>query len=282
MIKNPEAEKRLLDLIDMAFREDLATGDLATQVIYPHTHTASAYLVAKADGVISGLEVARLVMEHFGPIELFHPLVEDGARVKKGDRILEMRGDYAQLLSSERIMLNFLQRMSGIATATRHLVDLVSGTKTHILDTRKTLPGHRYTDKMAVLHGGGMNHRMGLYDMCLLKDNHIRVTGGVREAIEAAKAQLPISVKIEIETETLEQVREALDAGADIIMLDNMDIPTMKKAVDLIAGRAKTEASGNITADNIGEIARETGVDFISSGALTHSVKALDISMKFD
>lgn len=281
MIKNLEAEDRLKTLIDMAFAEDLGTGDLATQVIFPESRKAEAYLIAKADGVISGLEIAKMVLEHFGPLEYFTPHVKDGDRVTKGQKILDFRGDYAHLLSSERIMLNFLQRMSGIATATRHYVDLLSGTRTRILDTRKTLPGYRYTDKMAVLHGGGMNHRMGLYDMCLLKDNHITVSGGVRQAIEAARAGLPVSVKIEIETETLPQVKEALDAGADIIMLDNMDIPTMRRAVEMISGRAKTEASGNITSDNIAQIARETGVDFISSGALTHSVKALDISMKF-
>lgn len=281
MIKNLEAEDRLKTLIDMAFAEDLGTGDLATQVIFPESRKAEAYLIAKADGVISGLEIAKMVLEHFGSLEDFTPHVKDGDRVTKGQKILDFRGDYAHLLSSERIMLNFLQRMSGIATATRHYVDLLSGTRTRILDTRKTLPGHRYTDKMAVLHGGGMNHRMGLYDMCLLKDNHITVSGGVRQAIEAARAGLPVSVKIEIETETLPQVKEALDAGADIIMLDNMDIPTMRRAVEMISGRAKTEASGNITSDNIAQIARETGVDFISSGALTHSVKALDISMKF-
>lgn len=281
MIKNLEAEDRLKTLIDMAFAEDLGTGDLATQVIFPESRKAEAYLIAKADGVISGLEIAKMVLEHFDPLEDFTPHVKDGDRVTKGQKILDFRGDYAHLLSSERIMLNFLQRMSGIATATRHYVDLLSGTRTRILDTRKTLPGYRYTDKMAVLHGGGMNHRMGLYDMCLLKDNHITVSGGVRQAIEAARAGLPVSVKIEIETETLPQVKEALDAGADIIMLDNMDIPTMRRAVEMISGRAKTEASGNITSDNIAQIARETGVDFISSGALTHSVKALDISMKF-
>ena len=281
MITNQEALDRLELLIDMAFEEDLGTGDLATQVIFPQAREAEAYLIAKADGVISGLDVARMVLEHFGPLTDFSPLVKDGDRVTKGQKILEFKGDYAQMLSSERIMLNFLQRMSGIATATRRYVDLLEGTRTRILDTRKTLPGHRYTDKMAVLHGGGMNHRLGLYDMCLLKDNHITVSGGVRQAIEAAKSRLPISVKIEIETETLAQVSEALEAGADIIMLDNMDIPTMRKAVEMIGGRAKTEASGNITDQNIAQIARETGVDFISSGALTHSVKALDISMKF-
>ena len=272
---------RLEKLIEMAFEEDLGTGDLATRVIFPQSREAEAYLIAKADGVLSGLEVARMVLEHFGPLSAFEPYLQDGDRVAKGQKIVTFRGDYAQLLSSERIMLNFLQRMSGIATMTRRYADLLEGTPTRILDTRKTLPGHRYTDKLAVRHGGGLNHRIGLYDMCLLKDNHITLSGGVRQAIEAAKAQLPISVKIEIETETIEQVREALEAGADIIMLDNMDIPTMQKAVALIDHKAKTEASGNITIDNIGQVAQATGVDYISSGALTHSVKALDISMKF-
>ena len=280
---NQDQESVNLDfLIQMAFEEDLGTGDLATQVIFPQSHEADAYLVSKADGVISGLDIARRVLEYLGPLTAFHPLVKDGDTVSKGQKILELRGDYARLLSSERIMLNFLQRMSGIATATRHYVDLLRGTHTRILDTRKTLPGFRALDKLAVKHGGGTNHRMGLYDMCMLKDNHITVSGGVRQAIEAAKAQLPVSIKIEIETETLEQVQDALEAGADIIMLDNMDIPTMKEAVKVINGRAKTEASGNITDQNIAQIAQETGVDFISSGALTHSVKALDISMKFE
>lgn len=177
-------------------------------------------------------------------------------------------------------MLNFLQRMSGIATATHLLVSLIEGTKAVVLDTRKTAPGHRVTDKLAVRHGGGSNHRMGLYDMAMIKDNHIKTAGSISRAIEQVKAVTPLSVKVEVETTNLNEVEEALAGGADIIMLDNMTIETMKEAVALIAGRAKTEASGNITLERIREVA-ETGVDYISVGALTHSVKALDMSMNF-
>ena len=273
----------LLDqLIDIAIEEDISTGDLATNALIGRGERATALSTAKADGVISGLAVAERVLETISTEEyLFEPYLQDGDRVAKGDKILKIEGTYRDLLTSERLMLNFLQRMSGIATATRQMVDLIAGTKAQLLDTRKTVPGHRLTDKLAVKHGGGTNHRMGLYDMAMIKDNHIKAAGGISKAIKQVKATLPISVKVEVETTNLEEVQEALQGGADIIMLDNMSSEMMKEAVALIGNNAATEASGNITHERIREVA-ETGVDFISVGALTHSVRALDMSMNFE
>lgn len=273
----------LLDqLIDIAIEEDISTGDLATNALIGRGERATALITAKADGVISGLAVAERVLETISTEEyLFEPYLQDGDRVAKGDKILKIEGTYRDLLTSERLMLNFLQRMSGIATATRQMVDLIAGTKAQLLDTRKTVPGHRLTDKLAVKHGGGTNHRMGLYDMAMIKDNHIKAAGGISKAIKQVKAALPISVKVEVETTNLEEVQEALQGGADIIMLDNMSSEMMKEAVALIGNKAATEASGNITHERIREVA-ETGVDFISVGALTHSVRALDMSMNFE
>lgn len=273
----------LLDqLIDIAIEEDISTGDLATNALIAKGQRATALITAKADGVISGLAVAERVLETISAEEYhFEPYLQDGDRVAKGDKILKIEGTYRDLLTSERLMLNFLQRMSGIATATRQMVDLIAGTKAQLLDTRKTVPGHRLTDKLAVKHGGGTNHRMGLYDMAMIKDNHIKAAGGISKAIKQVKATLPISVKVEVETTNLEEVQEALQGGADIIMLDNMSSEMMKEAVALIGNNAATEASGNITHERIREVA-ETGVDFISVGALTHSVRALDMSMNFE
>ena len=266
-------------LITIAFEEDLFTGDLATDAIISKSKQVTAIMTAKADGVISGLEVAKMVIDKLGD-NTFIPLVRDGEAVVKGQDIVKIIAPYAQLLSSERIMLNFLQRMSGIATMTARCVTKLEGTHARLLDTRKTLPGHRLTDKLAVRHGGGTNHRMGLYDMAMLKDNHIKAAGSITDAVRQAKQSLPISIQIEVETKDIDEVREALAAGADIIMLDNMSLEQMTEAVKLIDGRAKTEASGNITLETIAGVA-QTGVDFISMGALTHSVKALDISMNF-
>lgn len=273
----------LLDqLIDIAIEEDISTGDLATNALIGRGERAIALITAKADGVISGLAVAERVLETISTEEYhFEPYLQDGDRVAKGDKILKIEGTYRDLLTSERLMLNFLQRMSGIATATRQMVDLIAGTKAQLLDTRKTVPGHRLTDKLAVKHGGGTNHRMGLYDMAMIKDNHIKAAGGISKSIKQVKATLPISVKVEVETTNLEEVKEALQGGADIIMLDNMSSEMMKEAVALIGNKAATEASGNITHERIREVA-ETGVDFISVGALTHSVRALDMSMNFE
>ncbi|GAD07222.1 Probable nicotinate-nucleotide pyrophosphorylase [carboxylating] [Porphyromonas crevioricanis] len=272
-------QERLDDLIKLAFREDIFTGDVATEAIIPIQEEATAIISAKAEGIISGIEVAHRVLNYLGENE-FTPLVNDGDRVHPGQELIRMKAKYNVLLSAERTMLNFMQRMSGIATATNQLVAAIEGTGTRLLDTRKTLPGHRYTDKMAVRHGGGLNHRMGLYDMAMLKDNHIKISGGITAAVRNARKQLPISILIEVETSTLEEVKEAVAVGADIIMLDNMSCEMMKQAVDIIGHKAKAEASGNITLERIAQVAA-TGVDYISVGAITHTVKALDISMNF-
>lgn len=268
-------------LIELAYREDAPTGDLSTRYILSESDRAIATLIAKDDGIVSGLEVAYMVLCRCTPEEeiTFTSEYEDGDEVRKGDILATIEAPYAELLRAERIMLNFLQRMSGIATYTHQCVQCVSGTKTQILDTRKTAPGHRLTDKMAVRDGGGTNHRASLSDMVMLKDNHIAMAGGILPAVEEVRPNLPISVLIEVETTTLEEVQEALDAGADIIMLDNMDIETMRRAVVLINGQAKVEASGNMTIERLAAVAA-VGVDYISIGALTHSVRAFDISMK--
>ncbi|MDL2283061.1 carboxylating nicotinate-nucleotide diphosphorylase [Odoribacter sp. OttesenSCG-928-G04] len=265
-------------LIDLAIEEDIATGDITTDSIIPAHSRAVAEMKMKADGVVSGMAIARLVYERFEKDIIWTPLVKDGDRVKKGDIILRIEASYRCLLLGERLSLNILQRMSGIATETARYVRELDGTKTELLDTRKTAPGLRVLDKMAVKDGGGTNHRMGLYDMSMIKDNHIKVAGGIPHAVKAVRAKITPGIKIEVETTNLNEVQEAIDAKADIIMLDNMDNQTMKTAVELINGRAKTEASGNMSAERLKEVA-QTGVDYISVGALTHSVKALDISM---
>ena len=265
-------------LIDLAIEEDIATGDITTNAIIPVQAKAVAEMKAKADGVISGLEIAKRVFEKFEKDIVWEPLVNDGTAVKKGDIILRIEASYRTLLLGERLSLNILQRMSGIATETARYMKELAGTRTRLLDTRKTAPGLRVLDKMAVHHGGGSNHRMGLYDMIMLKDNHIKIAGGIPNAVKEARAHLPLSIKLEVETTTLEEVQQALDAGADIIMLDNMSNEAMTEAAKLIAGRAKTEASGNMSIPRLKEVAA-TGVDYISVGALTHSVTAMDISM---
>lgn len=265
-------------LIDLAIEEDIAGGDVTTESIIPAHSRAVAEMKMKADGVVSGLEVIRRVYERFEKDVVWMPAVKDGDRVKKGDIILRIEASYRCLLLGERLSLNILQRMSGIATATAEYVGELAGTRTRLLDTRKTAPGLRVLDKLAVKQGGGTNHRMGLYDMAMIKDNHIKVAGGITQAVEAVRAHLQKSIKIEVETTNLAEVNEALAAGADIIMLDNMSNADMAEAVQLIAGRAETEASGNMSIPRLKEVAA-TGVDYISVGALTHSVKALDISM---
>lgn len=265
-------------LLDLAIEEDIATGDISTEAIIPVHSQAVAEMKAKADGVISGLKIIKRVYERFEKDIRWEPLVEDGTAVKKGDIILRIGCSYRTLLLGERLSLNILQRMSGIATATAAFVKELEGTHTQLLDTRKTAPGMRVLDKMAVHDGGGMNHRMGLYDMIMLKDNHIKIAGGIPNAVKAVRKNLPLSVKLEVETTNLEEVRQAIDCGADIIMLDNMSNEAMAEAVKLIAGRAKTEASGNMDIPRLKGVAA-IGVDYISVGALTHSVKAMDISM---
>ena len=266
-------------LIRMALQEDITSEDVSTNAVMPTAKKGKVDLIAKEDGVIAGLDIyARVftILDEKTEID-FH--CKDGDEVKKGELMAEVRGDIRVLLSGERVALNYLQRMSGIATYTRQVAKLLEGSKVTLLDTRKTTPNCRIFEKYAVRVGGGCNHRYNLSDGVLLKDNHIGAAGSITKAIEMSRAYAPFVRKIEIEVETLEQVKEAIDAGADIIMLDNMTAEQMKQAVELIDGRAQTECSGNITKENIQKI-REIGVDFVSSGALTHSAPILDISMK--
>lgn len=271
-------DKLIDQLIDLAIEEDIATGDLTTESIIPAHSRAIAEMKMKANGVISGLEVIRRVYERFEKDIIWEPKVKDGDRVKKGDIILRIEASYRCLLLGERLSLNILQRMSGIATETNRYMQELGGTGCRLLDTRKTAPGLRVLDKLAVKQGGGTNHRMGLFDMVMIKDNHIKVAGSITEAVKAVKARIPAGIKIEVETTNIDEVKEALSAGADIIMLDNMSNADMAEAVKIIGGKAQTEASGNMSIPRLREVAA-TGVDFISVGALTHSVKALDISM---
>lgn len=268
-------------LIELALREDVGYGDITTDNIIPAETRRKAKMVAKADGVVAGLQVAEMVFRSLDQQLVWNVLTPEGSRVKKGDVMVEFEGTYRALLTGERTALNFLQRMSGIATMSAKYADAVKDFKTVILDTRKTLPGFRMLDKYAVKTGGASNHRIGLYDMAMIKDNHIEVAGGITKAVNAVRSNIKPGIQIEVETTTLAQVQEAIDAGADIIMLDNMNTETMKKGVELIAGRAKVEASGNMTLERLREVAA-TGVDFISIGALTHSVSALDISQRLE
>lgn len=268
----------LHNLIDLALKEDIGTGDLTTNALIPDSMVSSATMVAKADGIIAGMYVAEVVFKTLSPEISWKPMVKDGDRVEKGTLLVELSGSYRALLSGERLALNFLQRMSGIATMTNLFVAQVAEYGTKILDTRKTVPGLRLLDKYAVKAGGGENHRIGLYDMVLIKDNHIKVAGGITNAVSQIRLHTPPGIKIEVETTTVEEVMEALKMNADIIMLDNMSNETMRQCVDIIQHRAKVEASGNMNLERVKEVAA-TGVDYISIGALTHSVNALDISM---
>ena len=266
-------------LIRMALQEDITSEDVSTNAVMPTATKGTVELIAKEDGVIAGLDIyARVftILDEKTEIDFY---CKDGDEVKKGELMATVTGDIRVLLSGERVALNYLQRMSGIATYTRQVAKLLEGSKVTLLDTRKTTPNCRVFEKYAVRVGGGCNHRYNLSDGVLLKDNHIGAAGSVTKAIQMAKAYAPFVRKIEIEVETLEQVKEAVEAGADIIMLDNMTPEVMKQAVELIDGRAQTECSGNITKENIQKI-REIGVDFVSGGALTHSAPILDISMK--
>ena len=266
-------------LIRMALQEDITSEDVSTNAVMPTATKGTVDLIAKEDGVVAGLEIyARVftILDEKTEID-FH--CKDGDEVKKGELMATVTGDIRVLLSGERVALNYLQSMSGIATYTRQVAKLLEGSNVTLLDTRKTTPNCRVFEKYAVRVGGGHNHRYNLSDGVLLKDNHIGAAGSVAKAVKMAKAYAPFVRKIEIEVETLDQVKEAVEAGADIIMLDNMTPEVMKQAVELIDGRAQTECSGNITKENIQKI-REIGVDFVSSGALTHSAPILDISMK--
>ncbi len=267
------------DIIKTALQEDINYLDTTTDLMIPATARSTARFMAKAEGVVCGLEVALRVFELLDPTFSYEIRLPEGSRVAYGDIIAELEGSTCCLLKGERTALNLLQHMSGVASATDRYVRLVEGTRAAITDTRKTLPGLRALQKYAVTVGGGKNHRFNLSDGAMLKDNHIDAAGGIPQAVAAIREKLGHMVKLEVETRNLDEVRQALEAGADVIMLDNMDCPTMKAAVDLVAGRALLEASGGITDETLRAVA-ETGVDIVSIGALTHSVKALDISMK--
>ncbi len=267
------------ELILQALREDITSEDITTNSVMPRYQAGEVDLICKQDGVIAGLEVFKRVFELLDEKTEVIFCCKDGDTVKKGEKIGLVRGDIRVLLSGERTALNYLQRMSGIATYTREIADLLKGTNTKLLDTRKTTPNMRIFEKYSVKVGGGYNHRYNLSDGILLKDNHIGAAGGVREAVEMAKAYAPFVRKIEIEVENLDMLKEALEAGADIIMLDNMSVEDMKTAVALCRGKAETECSGNVTRENIARLV-DIGVDYISSGALTHSSPILDLSLK--
>ncbi len=267
------------DYIINTLKEDITSEDVSTNAVMPENKQGKADLICKQDGIICGLDVFERTFKILDEASCFEANAKDGDFVHKGDLLGVIYGDIKVILSGERTALNYLQRMSGIATITREYAEELKGCKTVLLDTRKTTPNMRPFEKHAVKVGGGTNHRYNLSDGVLLKDNHIGAAGSITKAIEMARAYAPFVRKIEIETETLEQVQEALDAGADIIMLDNMDNDTMRKAVEIINGRAQTECSGNVTKQRLKEIA-EIGVDFVSCGALTHSAPIMDISLK--
>ena len=276
-LDNNEIDK----IISRALKEDVGTGDITSNLIIPRNKTAKAFILAKEEGVIAGLQVAKSVFYKLDKNIRWKNLVMEGEFVSAGTKIAEMKGPYRALLTGERTALNFLQRMSGIASITLKYVEQLSDLKTKILDTRKTVPGLRLLDKYSVKKGAGTNHRIGLYDMVLIKDNHIKAAGSISEAVKQVRGKLNKKIKIEVETASLDEVKEALNSGADIIMLDNMSIKQMKDAVKIINGKAKVEASGGVDINSVRMIA-ETGVDYISVGALTHSVKALDIGMYFE
>ena len=266
-------------LIRMALQEDITSEDVSTNAVMPDYQLGTVDLICKQDGVIAGLSVYARVFTLLDPETVVELKCKDGDMVKNGQLLAVVTGDIRVLLSGERVALNYLQRMSGIATYTHEVATLLEGSRTTLLDTRKTTPNCRIFEKYAVRVGGGCNHRYNLSDGVLLKDNHIGAAGSIEKAVKIAKDYAPFVRKIEVEVETIEQVKEALDAGADIIMLDNMTYEQMKEAISLIGGRAQTECSGNVTKENISRLT-ELGVDFISSGALTHSSPIMDISMK--
>lgn len=267
------------NLILQALQEDITSEDITTNSVMPSYQAGEVDLICKQDGVIAGLDVFKRVFQLLDEKTRFAFYCQDGDFVKKGQKIGLVHGDIRVLLSGERTALNFLQRMSGIATYTRGIADLLRGTNTKLLDTRKTTPNMRIFEKYAVKVGGGYNHRYNLSDGILLKDNHIGAAGGVKEAVAMAKEYAPFVRKIEIEVENLDMLKEALEAGADIIMLDNMSVADMRMAVELCRGKAETECSGNVTRENVARLV-DIGVDYISSGALTHSSPILDLSLK--
>ena len=270
-------------LIDLAFAEDIGDGDHTTLCCIPEEAMGRSHLLIKEDGILAGVEVAKKVFARFDPTPQVEVLINDGAKVKKGDIAMVVSGKTRSLLQTERLMLNIMQRMSGIATMTNKYVERLAGTHTHVLDTRKTTPGMRMLEKQAVKIGGGVNHRIGLFDMILLKDNHVDFSGGISNAINRCHEYLNakgLNLKIEIEVRNFDELQQVMDCGGvDRIMLDNFSVENTKKAVEMIAGKYETESSGGITFDTIRDYA-ECGVDYISVGALTHSVKGLDMSFK--
>jgi len=278
-MKNIELDWEKVDLIiENALEEDLGSGDVTTDAIFSSDDTCEAQIIAKQEGIIAGIPIAQRVFQKLDPGVTLAQKHKDGEPVQPGDEILEIKGAVRAVLSGERLSLNLLQRMSGIATATSKYVEAISGYRARILDTRKTAPGLRLLDKYAVSVGGGCNHRFGLYDAVLIKDNHISFAGSISRAVEFVRSKHQSKFKVEVETSNLHEVREALKAGADIIMLDNMSVEMMKEAVSIVGRSSITEASGGITLDTLREVA-ETGVDFISVGAITHSSPALDIGL---
>ena len=267
------------DQILSALKEDITSEDITTNSVMPEYQAGEVELICKENGILAGLDVFKRVFELLDADTKVEFFCKDGDKVEKGQKLAIVRGDIRVLLSGERTALNYLQRMSGIATYTRKIADLLAGSKTKLLDTRKTTPNMRVFEKYAVKVGGGYNHRFNLSDGILLKDNHIGAAGGVKEAVKMAKEYAPFVRKIEVEVENLDMLKEALEAGADIIMLDNMSIEDMKEAVRLTAGKAETECSGNVTKENVARLV-DIGVDYISSGALTHSSPILDLSLK--
>ena len=271
----------LKPIIEYALKEDIGSGDITTNSLIPVDLQARATMVAKSSGIIAGLSVAETIFRMLSPDINWKAFTHDGDKINSGELILEISGSYRALLTGERLALNFMQRMSGIATMTNKCVTELAGYQTKILDTRKTVPGLRLLDKYAVLMGGGTNHRIGLYDMVLIKDNHIKISGGITNAVMQVKKGITGNLKIEVEVTNFDEVREAIAAGADIVMLDNMTTLQMAESVRIINGHAKVEASGNMTIERLKEVAG-TGVDYISIGALTHSVTAFDISMNIE
>lgn len=269
---------RLKKLIETALDEDIGSGDITTQALLLGNECGTVTIIAKSDIVVAGIDVFKEVFQSFDKDITFKATSRNGDLAKPGNILAELSGSLQSILMTERVALNFFQRMCGIATMTRLYVDAVKGTKAKILDTRKTVPGHRDLDKYAVKIGGGCNHRLGLDGGVMIKDNHIVAAGSITNAVKMTYNNVPPTIKIEVEVKNLEEVMEALSAGADIIMLDNMNVSEMKKAVSLIDGKALVEASGNVTLSNVREIA-ETGVDYISVGALTHSITAADLSL---
>ena len=279
MISEAQFQEEIKLLISNAIREDVGSGDYSSLACIPASATGNAKLLVKDQGIIAGVELAKMIFNYVDPSMEVKTFINDGAEVKYGDVVFHVSGSSQSILKAERLVLNSMQRMSAIATKTNNYVKLLEGTGTKVLDTRKTTPGFRVAEKWAVKIGGGENHRFALYDMIMLKDNHIDAAGGVTRAIEMARAHASFTTTVEIECENLDMVREAVEAGADIIMFDNMTHDDMAAAIELIAGRAKTECSGNVDADNIRALA-DLGVDYISSGALTHSAPILDLSLK--